>query len=541
MLLEITRLFCALIAGTWLAVAAEAPLPMAPITAIAFSMESGGSATLSNPEGKALAVSVKLAGGAVVAGDGGFDWTVLADQPFGAGRLDILLERAGIAGDLAMILNANIGPETSLALQLFDSEGKGLALDLFGDLGKKAEEAGTDTFVIPLTRYPEAKTLVIRRLSGPLLVREVLLMPVISADTGAGLDAERDLSRALGEQVSKQHPLAVESGLKLHVIPSLEEINQVGASALAAAGYPKYRRIITTAGEVCHAPVSGTVYDFAQLANRHLSLGENQEVFKWFFTSSNGVEWHFENDPTEYNLNNGHPAKTQFGMGSVPLSEKAKAAFEKRQGYPVIEFPIARNAIEVIVNHSNPLAEISMEGLRAAFGEPGAPTWSAISPDSPMADERVIGIGGSHSWGTGKVFQEIVLLGGPWRSDMLTGHDVVYAGGVEEEVAKMRGAIGYAVQRERDAGVKKLKIESSDGSGTSLATADAIYSGRYPLQRKLYAYVAAPNLAKASPAVREMVNLLLSDEGQTMMVRSGSLPLAADELLESRKRLGLDD
>ncbi len=110
---------------------------------------------------------------------------------------------------------------------------------------------------------------------------------------------------------------------------------------------------------------------------------------------------------------------------------------------------------------------------------------------------------------------------------------------MEQEVADTAGGIGYAVQRKRGSDVRKLRLESTDGNGFVPASSGAIYSGKYPLQRKLYAYVAAPTLSEASPAVREMVNLILSDLGQTFMVRTGSLPLSVDELVATRESLGL--
>lgn len=519
------------------AVGEEVPLPVPEITVVSFSMDDGGSTVLTDAAELGQVVSAAVAQGEMVATEDGTDWLVSADQPFGIGRLDIVLNRDKIASDLAMVFNASAGPQPHLAVQLFDAEGKALAIDLFGDLAKKAEEAGTDTFVIPLTRYPSATKLVIRRLTGSLRVREVLLMPVITDATGANVEHERALANALGEQLSGSHPAMMKSGLKLHIIPSLEEINDIGAAALAAVGYPKYRPLGILNSDLTYAPVSGTVYDFAQLANRFLSLGQDTEVFDWFFTSSNGVAWFFENDPSDYNKERNRPEHTEFGMASVPMSSETKDAFLARMGYPLIEFPIARDAIEVIVHRSNPVMEIRMEALRTAFGGSGGVVWAAIDPGSPLAGEKVNAIGGSHAWGTGRVFQEIALQGGPWRPDMLTGHDVVYKYGVEARVAQDRLGIGYVVQRQRGAGVKKLAIEATDGSGATLATEEAIYSGKYPLQRKLYAYVAAPSMADATPAVREIVNLLLSDEGQTMMVRSGSLPLAVDELLDVRSRL----
>jgi len=530
---------CAFFIAVLPALAGEIPLPVPGVTVVSFVADGGGSALVTDVEELGHVISANTEGGEIMAGEGGFDWKIGAEQRFGVGRINIVLDRKAISGDLALVFNALMDDDATLAVQLFDAGGKALALDLFGDLTKKAEEAGTDTFVIPLVEYPDAKTLVVRRLSGAFQVREILLTPVVSKATGANPAAERALAEALGEQLSGRHPLIAKAGLKLHVIPSLEEINDVGAEALAAVGYPRYSPLGILDGTVCYAPVSGTVYDFSIMANRYLSLSGQKMVFDWYFTSSAGVKWSFENDPSDYNLTEGRPAKTELGMASIPLTEEARAAFEKRNGYFPIEFAIARSAIEVLVNRSNPLEEITMDELRTAFGGSGGITWAAIDSSSPMADEPVVAIGGSPSWGTGKVFQEIGLKGGSWRPDIAARHDVVYRGGVEQEVADTPTGIGYAVQRKRGDDVKKLRIESTDGSGATLATADAVYSGKYPLQRKLYAYVAAPSLAEASPAVRELVNLMLSDQGQTFMVRTGSLPLSVDELVATRSRLGL--
>jgi phosphate transport system substrate-binding protein len=270
-----------------------------------------------------------------------------------------------------------------------------------------------------------------------------------------------------------------------------------------------------------------------------LSLGKDQPVFDWFFTSSNGVIWHFSD--AAQNAEEERYENTAFGMTSMPMSPEAKQAYLARTGHAIIEFPIARSAIEVLVHGNNPLDSISPDELKSAFGAQGmATTWKDLGvAGGPLSDLEVKPIGGNPSWGTGRMFQEIVLGGAAWRPDVDASHDVVYAHGVEAAVSQLPGGIGYAVQGPRKHRVKVLALASSDGNGYTLATEDAIYSGRYPLQRKLYAVVAAPSLDQAPPSVREMVNLLLSDQGQTLMVRTRSLPLAAAEVVEWRKRLGL--
>ncbi len=542
-----SRLWIAGIAGLILSVlpglAELQPLPMAGVTAISFSPDDEGKAVVSDLGKLGHVELATVQGGEIAAGVDGihFDWKVAATEGFGKGRLEITLNRERLTGDVAMVLNASLTEKTSLAVQLYDANGGALALDLFGEIKANAEAVGTDTFIVPLVKYPAAKRLVLRRLSGELLVREVLLMPVLSEVKGTG-DADRDLAARLGERLSEFHRLSDRAGGasigKVHRIPSLEEINAVGASALTAAGYPVYKPLGILAGDVTFAPVSGTTYEFAKLADRMLSLGMEEPVFDWFFTSSNGVHWYFSEDAEK---SDEVSKKAVFGMTSMPMSPEAKQAYLERTGHAVIEFPIARSAIEVLVHEENPLGSISAQALKAAFGGDGtAGKWGDLGVhDGILADQPVKAIGGNANWGTGRMFQEIALGGSAWRRDVDARHDVVYSNGVERAVAAQIGGIGYAVQGPRQYPVKVLALAATDGSGPTLATEESIYSGRYPLQRKLYAVVAAPNLVSTPPAVRELVNLLLSDQGQTLMVRTRSLPLAAAEVVEWRMRLGL--
>lgn len=542
--------------GKWLATAAMLmfsalpslaelkPLPMAGVTAISFSPDGDGKAVISDPGMLGHVLRAARQDGKVVPNEDGknFDWAVAKEEAFGKGRLNIALNRERLNSDLAMVLNASLGEETSVAVQLFDAKGAALALDLFGEIKANAAAVGTDTFIIPLLRYPDARSLVLRRLSGELSVREVLLMPVL-AEVEAAEDADKDLAALLGERMSEFHRMTDRKGEptigKVHRIPSLEEINEIGASALTAAGYPVYRPLGILGGSVTYAPVSGTTYEFAKLADRMLSLGKDQPVFDWFFTSSNGVIWHFSDDAQQ--AEEDRYKNAVFGMTSMPMTAKAKKAYLARTGHAIIEFPIARSAIEVLVHGDNPLDSISPDALKSAFGAQGmASSWKDLGvAEEPFAEMEIKPIGGDPKWGTGRMFQEIVLGGAEWRPDVDARHDVVYAHGVEKAVSLSPGGIGYAVQGPRKHRVKVLALASTDRKGYTLPTEDAIYSGRYPLQRKLYAVIAAPTLDQAPPSVREMVNLLLSDQGQTLMVRTRSLPLAASEVVEWRKRLGL--
>ena len=142
------------------------------------------------------------------------------------------------------------------------------------------------------------------------------------------------------------------------------------------------------------------------------------------------------------------------------------------------------------------------------------------------------------NWGTTRTFQQLVLKGGPFRADMQK-EDVVYREGVESEVAKQANAIGFATLRPRTSAVRAIGLAPNSGEPAAHTTADDIYSDRYPLQRMFFIYLAAPSFKESGAFQRELVNLLLSDVGQTLVARAGSLPLMASEVVAERTKLGL--
>ena len=520
------------------------PLPIAGVTAIAFTPDGGGQALVSDPAKLGQVLTAAIVDGIVIAGDDGvhYDWEIPQDAPFGKGILKIDLDRARITSDLAMVMNVHVSHESKIAVQLFGKEGAPLALDLFGDLKANAERATSDTFIIPLGQYPLATSVVIRRLSGNLRISEILLTPVISAVSSAP-QLDLDLAKILGNRVDefnrRTNRAKVTQGLTVRRIPSLAEINHVGAAALANAGYPRYRPLGKRLATAQFSPVSGTTYDFAVLADRLLSVEADRPLFDFYFTSSSGVHWFFPGNAAE--ATKSYPGSAEFGMCSIQMSADDRAKFLAKNGYPILEFPIARSAIEILVHEENPLTSLSSAQLAAAFGaENQALTWADLGlKNHPLSSQSLLVFGGNPDWGTGRMLREIALHGKPWRSDMDVGNDVVYARGVEAQVSKYPNAIGYAAQASRIHPVKVLAIEATGGGDPVYPTEEAIYSGKYPLQRKLYAILAAKDFSKASANVRELVNLILSDQGQTLMARTRNLPLAADEVVALRIKLGL--
>lgn len=483
--------------------------------------------------------SATTAGGAITSGAEP-TWHVEAAAPFGEGALDCELDRARLAGDLALVLRGDWQGDADLAIQLFDAAGTPLALDLFGNVVRNGPAAATDTFIVPLTRYPQATRLSVRRLSGSLTLRSAGLFPVLS-ELPSSPEVQRTIAGQLGLVFHPADPAALPTAAAigpsaasalgtLHAADApLARVNEVGAAALSRADYPVFRRLTTGPLAPGQMVNSGTTDDFLKAALRSLALQSQSGVARSAFTSSDGVAATLL------------AGRATLGLMSVPLTSAEKEKFFKNNGYPILEFPVAHDAIEVLVNAANPLTKLTIPQLDAIYSD--APRAGA---GQPIRDWRDLGagsgeikvFGGAPGWGTAKTLQSLVLQGGAFRRDV-TVKDVVFREGVEAAVAHDPAAIGYASLRFRAADVRVLAIAPNSGEEASLPDSAAIYAGRYPLQRAFYGYVARARLEDAAPLERELVNLLLSDVGQALVARSGSLPLSAAEVVEARARLGL--
>lgn len=147
---------------------------------------------------------VEQQGGAFV--DDPRAWQVAATAPEGTGRLTITVDRGKVGADLAATILFGAEEVSDIAVQLFDAQGRAVVVDLFGNLVDVTKNFSTNTFVIPLRKYPTAEKIVLRRIRGPLSVYGVVLYPVVRE--GQPVDEElQKLARLLGDPLSPENPL----------------------------------------------------------------------------------------------------------------------------------------------------------------------------------------------------------------------------------------------------------------------------------------------------------------------------------------------
>ena len=216
-----------------------------------------------------------------------------------------------------------------------------------------------------------------------------------------------------------------------------------------------------------------------------------------------------------------------------PMSREMKGTevdeFEKKFGYKPTPVRVAVDALAVFVNKDNPVACLTLPQVDAVFSKSrragykeNVKTWGQLGLTGDWSARPVSLFGRNSASGTYGFFKEHVLKNGDYKDEVKEqpGSASVVQGVTVDRFAAGYSGIGYAT-----AGVKAVPIAAKQGDKCHPATADEAYSGAYPLARFLYVYVnKAPN-KPLDPLVAEFVKMILSKDGQEVVVKDGYFPL----------------
>jgi phosphate transport system substrate-binding protein len=218
-----------------------------------------------------------------------------------------------------------------------------------------------------------------------------------------------------------------------------------------------------------------------------------------------------------------------------PMSRQMRATeidqFESKHGYKPTELKTAYDALAVYVHKDNPISQLTLQQVDAIFGKSrkrgGKPvtTWGDLGVTGDWAKRPLSLYGRNSASGTYGYFKEHVLGNGDFKD---TVKEQPGSASVVQGVTEDRYAIGYSGLGYRTSGVKIVPLADTAKGPFSSGSYPDVTSGRYPLSRYLYVYVnKAPN-KPLDPLVREFTRLMLSKQGQEVVVKDGYLPLPAD-------------
>jgi phosphate transport system substrate-binding protein len=218
-----------------------------------------------------------------------------------------------------------------------------------------------------------------------------------------------------------------------------------------------------------------------------------------------------------------------------PMSRTMKGTeidqFEKKYGYKPLALRTAVDALAVFVNKDNPAKCLTMAQVDAVFSKSrragykeDVKTWGQLGLTGEWASRPISLYGRNSASGTYGFFKEHVLKNGDYKDEVKEqpGSAAVVQGVTVDRYAAGYSGIGYAT-----AGVKAVPLSEKAGDHCHEATADEAYAGKYPLARFLFVYVNRAPGKPLDPLTREFAKLILSKEGQEVVVKDGYFPIPA--------------
>ena len=229
------------------------------------------------------------------------------------------------------------------------------------------------------------------------------------------------------------------------------------------------------------------------------------------------------------------PALTEATVNIGPMSRKMKDkeldAFEKKYGYKPTAVPVAIDALAVYVNKDNPIEGMTIaqvDAIMSSTRKCGYPTdintWGEAGLTDSWKDKSIQLYGRNSVSGTYGYFKKKALCKGDYKNNV---NEQPGSASVVQSVATSLNGIGYSGIGYKTSGVKAVALTKDESSPFVAATPENALSGKYPLARFLYIYLNKQPNQPLAPLEREFIKMVLSKEGQQIVIKDGYIPLPA--------------
>jgi phosphate transport system substrate-binding protein len=234
-------------------------------------------------------------------------------------------------------------------------------------------------------------------------------------------------------------------------------------------------------------------------------------------------------------------ATSQLG----PMSRKMKASevdkFEAKFGYKPTPIKTAVDSLAVFVHRDNPIKGLSLRQVDAIFSKTrrlgektSVTTWGQLGLGGEWANKPISLYGRNSASGTYGFFKKHALGKGDYRDEV---KEQPGSASVVQSVSVDKYSIGYSGIGYKTSGVKAVPLVGKKKGAFVEATASNALNGSYPLARFLYVYLNKQPNEQLQPLTREFIKLILSKDGQEVVVKDGYYPLPAKVANEELAKL----
>lgn len=219
-------------------------------------------------------------------------------------------------------------------------------------------------------------------------------------------------------------------------------------------------------------------------------------------------------------------------------------AFQKKFGTQPIKLVVCYDAFIVFVNALNPIKEMGMDQLDAAYSstrlagyraDSTVETWGDLGVRTGELSRRPINTYmRAEGLASRATIQEMVLLKGKYRPTVKECPDW---SGIAESVMTDACGLGIGTLSNWLSRNKTLALTPLQAKEPVPPTQENVVSGKYPLSRTYYLYVnRAPGMG-LPPAAAEFLQFVLSREGQSAVAQATLYPVPMEIAQMNRKRL----
>lgn len=234
------------------------------------------------------------------------------------------------------------------------------------------------------------------------------------------------------------------------------------------------------------------------------------------------------------------PALTEATSNLGPMSRKMKAkeiaAFEDRYGYKPTAIPVAIDALAVYVNKDNPIKGMTIPEVDAVFSstrkcgaDKDITAWGDLGLGGSWKNRDIQIYGRNSVSGTYGYFKKKALCKGDYKNNV---NEQPGSASVVQSVSSSTNGIGYSGIGYKTSGVRALPLTKKAGEEFIEATPANAVSGKYPLSRFLYIYINKHPNKELAPLEKEFIKLVLSRQGQEIVIKDGYIPLPEKVVME---------
>ncbi|HTF86198.1 MAG TPA: phosphate ABC transporter substrate-binding protein PstS family protein [Cellvibrio sp.] len=241
------------------------------------------------------------------------------------------------------------------------------------------------------------------------------------------------------------------------------------------------------------------------------------------------------------------PALTEGTSNFGPMSREMKSseieAFEAKHGYKPTAVPVAIDVLAVYVNKDNPIKGLTIAQADAIFSatrkcghDKDITRWGELGLTGAWANRDFTIYSRNAVSGTYGYFKDVALCGGDYKASI---NEQPGSASVVQGVSESINGIGYSGIGYITSGVRAVPMAAKEGDEYAPADAEHALDGSYPLSRTLFVYINKHPNRKLDPLQAEFLKMVLSKQGQEVVVRDGYIPLPAAVSAKAMKDLQL--